>query len=46
MGDTVIFLSAYRTTTFTKSKNPFTRKEDLLELLKSTVYKGLHRVGI
>lgn len=45
MGDTVIFLSAYRTTTFTKSKNPFTRKEDLLELLKKhhityTLYKS------
>ena len=24
----------------------FTAKEEILEFLKSTVYKGLHRVGI
>lgn len=34
MKDTVIFLSAYYTTTFTKSRNPFPQREDLIELLK------------
>lgn len=35
MGDIVIFLSAYQTTTFKKSRNSISRKkEDLLELLK------------
>ena len=45
MKDTVIFLSAYYTTTFTKSKKPFPRKENLLELHKKhhityTFYKN------
>lgn len=45
MGDTVIFLSAYKTTTFTRSKKLFPRKEDLLDLLKKhhityTLYKN------
>lgn len=34
MRDTVIFLSAYQTTTYTKSRNPFPQKEDLNELIK------------
>lgn len=34
MRDSVIFLSAYQTTKFTKSRNPFHRKSNMVDLLK------------